>query len=68
MASATNTPVLAIYGGNQRNYEEWKPLAKHSQVIFNPQQKNRHDRISVIHFDWNELSLARKKIIESLML
>ncbi|WP_354623889.1 glycosyltransferase family 9 protein [Psychromonas sp. MME2] len=64
MASATNTPVLAIYGGSQRNYEEWKPLAKGSQVIFNPQPKNRHDRISVNHFDWHELMQARAKLLQ----
>jgi ADP-heptose:LPS heptosyltransferase len=63
MASAINTPVLAIYGGNQRNYQEWKPLANGSQVIFNPLQENRHVRIEVNNFDWNELSAARNKIL-----
>lgn len=66
MASATNTPTLAIYGGNQRNYQEWKPLAEYSQVLFNPEPKSRNDRVSVNHFEWDELMQARQKIVDAL--
>lgn len=66
MASAVNKPVLAIYGGNIRNYEEWKPVEKLSRVIFNPNAKTTNDRISVSCFNWQELSFARKKLLENI--
>jgi ADP-heptose:LPS heptosyltransferase len=66
MASAVNKPVLAIYGGNQRNYEEWKPVEESSKVIFNPKAQSSNDRVLISCFEWQELSIARKQLLINL--
>ena len=63
MASAIDSPILAIYGGNKVNFEEWKPLSKNSEVVFNPKRKNKNERISVVNFSWDKLMLGREKIL-----
>jgi ADP-heptose:LPS heptosyltransferase len=66
MASAVNKPVLAIYGGKLKNYEEWKPIEESSHVIFNPMPKTSSDRVSVSNFNWQELSVARSNLLISI--
>ncbi len=62
MASALNTPVIAIYSSNSVNFNEWKPLSSRFEVIFNAARKNKASRTYVYDFSWEELARKRKKI------
>lgn len=63
MASALNTPVLAIYADNHQNFQEWHPLSEQSQVLFNHPTHNKNDRIYVHEFDWSDLKAKREAMI-----
>lgn len=62
MASALNTPILAIYADNPRNYQEWHPLSEQSKVLFNPASKGKHDRVYVHEFDWADFKAKRESL------
>lgn len=59
MASALNTPTLAIYHDNIANYEGWKPLSDNSRTVFYKEMANEVDRGYVSDFDWHQLVLAK---------
>ena len=63
MASCLNTPTLAIYSPNKTNYDEWKPLASKSAVIFNPTAPNEYTKVRVDDFKWNEVVDDRNKLL-----
>ncbi len=63
MASALNTPILAIYADDPKNYQEWHPLSDKAEVIFNPAPQGKHDRVYVYEFDWNELKKKRNSLL-----
>lgn len=62
MASALNTPILAIYADNPRNYQEWHPLSDQNKVLFNPATKGKHDRVYVHEFDWADFKAKRESL------
>lgn len=62
MASALNTPIIAIYSSNSVNFQEWKPLSSRFEVIFNAARKNKASRTYVYDFNWEELAKKREKI------
>lgn len=63
MASALNTPILAIYADDPSNFNEWKPLSSCSQVIFNPKAENRNDRVYVHDFEWQDFKEKRLALL-----
>jgi len=63
MASALNTPILAIYADDEKNYQEWHPLSDKSEVIFNTAGKGKNDRVYVHEFDWAELKAKRESLL-----
>ncbi|MBP8550980.1 glycosyltransferase family 9 protein [Vibrio paracholerae] len=63
MASALNTPTLAIYADDHQNYQEWHPLSKQSQVLFNHPAHDKNDRIYVHEFHWSDLKAKREAMI-----
>lgn len=63
MASALNTPILAIYADNPRNFQEWHPLSDKQQVIFNPATKDKNDRVYVHDFSWAVLKQKRESLL-----
>lgn len=62
MASALNTPILAIYADHPRNYQEWHPLSEQSKVLFNPATKGKHDRVYVHEFEWADFKAKRESL------
>ncbi|MCG6414889.1 glycosyltransferase family 9 protein [Vibrio fluvialis] len=65
MASALNTPILAIYADDPRNFQEWHPLSDKAEVVFNPPAKDRNDRVYVHDFEWSELKQKRESLLSS---
>lgn len=65
MASALNTPTLAVFGDNTQNIAEWCPIAKHSEIILNPKPNTEYHRVFVHEFDWNDFTTKRKSLIKS---
>lgn len=63
MASALNTPILAIYADDPKNFQEWHPLSDKQQVIFNPAAKDKNDRVYVHDFSWAELKQKRDSLM-----
>ncbi|WP_339385424.1 glycosyltransferase family 9 protein [Vibrio fluvialis] len=65
MASALNTPILAIYADDPRNFQEWHPLSDKAEVVFNPPAKGRNDRVYVHDFEWSGLKQKRESLLSS---
>ena len=55
IASALNTPVVAIYRDNPENFEQWKPLSDRQGVIYTRPPTSPHHRVYVHEFDKGEL-------------
>lgn len=64
MASALNTPTLAIYADDPKNLKEWHPLSSQSEVLLNPKAKNNNDRVYVYDFKWQDLKEKRLKFLQ----
>lgn len=67
MASALNKPVIGIYRHNMQNYEEWKPLGKHSQRLLNRKPFCDNDSVHIHEFDWQQLVSVRATILKALV-
>ncbi|ENM3915586.1 glycosyltransferase family 9 protein, partial [Vibrio cholerae] len=63
MASALNTPTLAIYADNPRNFQEWHPLSEKNAVVFNPATTKAHSRVYVYDFDWSDLKKSKESLL-----
>ncbi|WP_193002361.1 glycosyltransferase family 9 protein [Vibrio litoralis] len=64
MASALNTPTLAIYADDPTNLKEWHPLSSRYEVLLNPKAKDNNDRIYVYDFKWQDLKEKRLKLLQ----
>ncbi|WP_105902621.1 glycosyltransferase family 9 protein [Vibrio gangliei] len=64
MASALNTPTLAIYADDPKNLKEWHPLSSQYEVILNPKAKDSIDRVYVYDFKWQDLKEKRLKLLQ----
>lgn len=64
MASCLNTPTLAIFSADTKNYQEWKPSAEKAAVIFNPASSRSNEKTKVDDFPWSEL-VERKNTLLS---
>lgn len=63
IASSLNTPIIAIYDDDPKNYSEWRPLSDRQAVIFTRPPTAPHERVGIHEFDYEEMWTA----VESLL-
>lgn len=64
MASCLNTPTLAIYSENKKNFQEWQPFADKNRVLFNPAPSYDNEKVKVDKFSWAELVENKNALME----
>ncbi|REG81963.1 glycosyl transferase family 9 (putative heptosyltransferase) [Marinomonas pollencensis] len=65
MASALNTPTLAVYRNEMVNYHGWKPLSDNNKTVFYEEMVNEVDKGYVDSFNWSDLVLMKNEMFAS---
>ena len=64
IASSLNTPIIAIYDDNPKNFSEWKPLSDLQTVIFTRPPIAPHERVSIHEFDYADMWTAVESLLD----